>query len=227
MAALPYMLKRGRLRRKFGDEASDALVPLAEVMPLAIQPSAGWLEPLTAVDSIDPGEAQLLAASAERGLLLLTGDKRGLHGVKDIPGYAEALDGHVVVFEAILAELCVQLGAKEIGSRIRPLVGGGHCNRGLLLSVKRLPVNRASIVLRRLISQSWTVELVATVLFGGDMTFGPNHYVPVLKVKRGEKQALAPYLAWIATACDAVVGDRRTQERRRLLMRICRRALET
>ena len=123
LAALPYMLKRGRLRRKFGDEASDALVPLAEVMPLAIQPSAGWLEPLTAVDSIDPGEAQLLAASAERGLLLLTGDKRGLHGVKDIPGYAEALDGHVVVFEAILAELCVQLGAKEIGSRIRPLVG--------------------------------------------------------------------------------------------------------
>ena len=123
LAALPYMLKRGRLRRKFGDEASDALVPLAEVMPLAIQPSAGWLEPLTAVDSIDPGEAQLLAASAERGLLLLTGDKRGLHGVKDIPGYAEALDGHVVVFEAILAELCVQLGAKEIGSRIRPLEG--------------------------------------------------------------------------------------------------------
>ncbi len=122
LAALPYMLRRGGLRREFGDDASDALAHLAEGMPLAIQPSDGWLDPLTAVASIDPGEAQLLAASAERGLLLLTGDKRGLHGVKDIPGYAEALDGHVVVLESILAELCVQLGVGEIRSRIRPLM---------------------------------------------------------------------------------------------------------
>ena len=122
LAALPYMLRRGGLRRIFGDAASDALAHLAEGMPLAIQPSDGWLDPLTAVPLIDPGEAQLLAASAERGLLVLTGDKRGLHGVKDIPGYAAALDGHVVVLEAILAELCVQLGVDAIRSRVRPVM---------------------------------------------------------------------------------------------------------
>ena len=122
LAALPYMLRRGRLRRKFGDDVSDRLADLAARMPLATQPGDVWLDPLTAVSSIDPGEAQLLAASAERGLLLLTGDKRGLHGVKEIPGYAEALDGHVVVLEAILAELCVQLGVDVIRSRVRPLM---------------------------------------------------------------------------------------------------------
>ena len=122
LVALPYMLRRGGLRRKFGDDASDALAHLAEIMPLAVQPGDRWLDPLTAVASIDPGEAQLLAASAERRLLLITGDKRALHGVKDIPGYAEALDGHVVVLEAILAELCMQLGVDTILSRICPLM---------------------------------------------------------------------------------------------------------
>ena len=122
LVALPYMLRRGGLRRMLGDDTSDALAIFAERIPLAVRPHDSWLDPLTSVASIDPGEAQLLAASAERGLLLLTGDKRGLHGVKDIPGYAEALDGHVVVLEAILIELCLQLGVNSIRSRIQPMV---------------------------------------------------------------------------------------------------------
>ena len=122
LAALPYMLKRGVLRRKFGDDICDTMAQVAEEMPIALQPSELWLDPLTAVTSIDPGEAQLLATTAENGLLLLTGDKRGLHGVKDIPGYAEALNGRVIVVEAILIELCVQLSVAEIRSRIRPLM---------------------------------------------------------------------------------------------------------
>ena len=122
LAALPYMLRRGRLRRMLGDYASDALVDPAAQMPLAIQPGDAWVDPLTAVDAINPGEAQLLAASAEYGLLLLTGDKRALRAVKDIPFYAEALDGRVVVLEAILAELCLRLGVDAIRSRILPLM---------------------------------------------------------------------------------------------------------
>ena len=122
LAALPYMLRRGRLRRQFGDDQSDALARLAERLPLAIEPGDRWLDPLTTVASIDPGEAQLLAASAEGNLLLLTGDKRALHGVKDIPGYADALDGHIVVLEAILTELCLQLGVDIVRSRICPLL---------------------------------------------------------------------------------------------------------
>ena len=121
LAALPYMLRRGGLRRKFGDNASDQLASLAEGIPVAVVPGDDWLDPLTRVPSIDPGEAQLLAASAEHRLLVLTGDKRALHGIKDIPGYAEALDGHVIVLEAILAELCMRLGEDAMRSRIRPV----------------------------------------------------------------------------------------------------------
>lgn len=122
LAALPYMLRRGVLRRKFGDDTCDKMMHMAEEMPVASQPSDFWLNPLVAVPSIDPGEAHLLATSAERGLLILTGDKRGLRGVKDIPGYADALGGRVIVLEAILTELCVQLGTNEIRTRIRPLM---------------------------------------------------------------------------------------------------------
>ena len=122
LAALPYMLRRGRLRRMLGDDASDALVGPAAEMPLAIQPRDRWLDPLAAEDSIDPGEAQLLAASAEHGLLLLTGDKRALHGLKNVPGYAGALNGRVVVLEAILTELCERYGVDIIRARIRPVM---------------------------------------------------------------------------------------------------------
>ena len=121
LPALPYMLMRGRLRREFGDYACDALARMADGIPVAIPPSDVWLAPLTTAFSIDPGEGQLLAASAEHGLLLLTGDKRGLEGVKDIPGYAEALDRRVVALEAVLIELCVTRGVDEIRERIRPL----------------------------------------------------------------------------------------------------------
>ena len=122
LPALPYMLRRGGLRKQFGDVLSDAMIPEAEGMPIAMQPDTYWLDPLTAVSSIDPGEAQLLAASAEYGTLLLTGDKRGLHGVKDIPGYSRALDGRVVVLEAMLIALCGQLGVDTMRSRVRDLM---------------------------------------------------------------------------------------------------------
>ena len=122
LAALPYMLRRGRLRKRFGSEASDSLAEGAEEWPIALAPSDRWLDPLSMADSIDPGEAQLLAASAEAGLLMLTGDKRGLQGVRKIPGYAAALNGRIVVLEAILAELCIRRGIDDIRSRIQPLM---------------------------------------------------------------------------------------------------------
>ena len=150
LAALPYMLRRGRLRRKFGSDASDALALIAEGMPLAIQPDDSWLDPLTSVASIDPGEAQLVATSAERGLLLLTGDKRALQGVKDLPGYAEALEGRVVVLEAIVAELCVQMctdGYRCDACANLPSDGGGQCSQELLLRLQVFPIGWTSILL--------------------------------------------------------------------------------
>ena len=121
LPALPYMLKRGRLRMKYGDELSDMLLLHAERIPVAVTPSHDWLDPLAEIDSIDSGEAQLLAASAEYQLLLLTGDKRALMGVEDVSGYAEALSGRVITLEAILAELCLQLGVGVIRSCIQPM----------------------------------------------------------------------------------------------------------
>ena len=121
LPALPYMLRRGRLRQKYGDELSDMLQLHAGRLPIAVTPSHDWLDPLAEIDSIDSGEAQLLAAAAEHELLLLTGDKRALIGVKDALGYAEALSGRVIVLEAILAELCGQLGVGTVRSCIEPL----------------------------------------------------------------------------------------------------------
>ena len=122
LPAMRYMLRRGGLRRKFGEEASDALAILAETLPIAVQPSPRWLDPLTAVASIDPGEAQLFAAAAEHEMLVLTGDKRGLRGLKNIPGFADALDGRVIVLEALLIELCRQMGEEALRSRIHPVM---------------------------------------------------------------------------------------------------------
>ncbi len=122
LPALRYMLRRGGLRRKFGDEASDALAILAETLPIAVRPSPRWLDPLTAVPSIDPGEAQLFAAAAEHEMLVLTGDKRGLRGVRDIPGFVDALAGRVVVLEALLIELCRKLGEDALRARIHPVM---------------------------------------------------------------------------------------------------------
>jgi hypothetical protein len=38
LPALPYMLRKGRLRRAFGPEACDALIPLTDKAPVVVQP---------------------------------------------------------------------------------------------------------------------------------------------------------------------------------------------
>jgi len=123
LPALTHMLRRGRLPKTFGAEACMALVPIAERIPVIGSPDAEWLDRLTPVDSIDPGEAQLFAMAAQQTLIVLSGDKRALRAIKDVSGYAEALSGRVIVFEAILMLLCDRLGHSEIRSRLQPLTG--------------------------------------------------------------------------------------------------------
>ena len=122
LAALPYMLRRGRLRRAFGDDNSDNLLDLALGLLPAPQPGDDWLELLVGSHDIDAGEAQLLAASAEYGLLVMTSDKRALLGIKDVPGFPEALDGKVIVLEAILLDLYSRLGFDTIRTRVNSLI---------------------------------------------------------------------------------------------------------
>lgn len=122
LPALPHMLRRGGLRKRFGPEACDALLPVANEVPVVIQPSDAWLDRLTPFGAIDPGEAQIFAAAAEAGLIVMSGDKRALRVLKDIAGFPDALTGRIVVLEAILLALCDHLGPDEVRQRIHALV---------------------------------------------------------------------------------------------------------
>lgn len=122
LAALPYMLRRGRLGAQYGAEACAALRPLAKQMPVI--PSAGslWLDRLVGAQEIDPGEAQLFAAAAHHSLMVMTGDNRALQALKLIEGFPAALSGRVVSHTSILLALCEDLGADHVRGRVGPLM---------------------------------------------------------------------------------------------------------
>jgi hypothetical protein len=122
LPALPHMLRRGGLRKKYGDRISDHLIPIADSIPILDQPEAQWLDMLTPVQYIDPGEAQLFALAAEKRLVVITGDKRALRALKDVPGFADALAGRIVVLEAILIALCARIGSAVVSARVQPLI---------------------------------------------------------------------------------------------------------
>lgn len=122
LPALPFMLRRGRLRKLFGALACEALIPVADSMLEMPQPSVIWLEKLTAIEAIDPGEAQIFAMAAEQGQRFLSGDKRALNALKGVDAFIPALDGRVVVMEAVLLALCDRIGPEEIRQRVAPLI---------------------------------------------------------------------------------------------------------
>jgi hypothetical protein len=121
LPALPYMLRKGRLRKLYGGQACDALIPISDAMPAMPQPSSTWLDKFTPLDAIDPGEAQIFATAAETGLIVISNDKRALRSLKDVDGFPDALAGRIVIMEAILVVLCHQLGDDEVRRHIAPL----------------------------------------------------------------------------------------------------------
>ncbi len=123
LPALPHMLRRGGLRRRYGGEASDAMLRVAERLPSITEPSSSiWLDPLVPVQAIDPGEALIFAAAAESGAMIVSGDKRALEALKELEDHREALEGKIVALEAVLLELCRSLGSDLVRKRIQPLV---------------------------------------------------------------------------------------------------------
>lgn len=114
LPALPYMLNKGRLRNWYGSASCDGMLPSALSMPAIGQANARWLDKLTPVQAIDPGEAQLFAMGAEKGLLVMTGDKRALRELKNVADFGDALAGRIVVLEAILVALCNRFGTDEV-----------------------------------------------------------------------------------------------------------------
>jgi hypothetical protein len=121
LPALPRMLQRGGIVRRYGASACSALIPQATVMAVIGAPSDEWLEPLVGVPSIDVGEAQLLALAAQHSLVLLSGDKRALRAVANLDVIVFALQGKVVTFEAILISLCLRLGPENVRTALKPL----------------------------------------------------------------------------------------------------------
>ena len=121
LPALPHMLRRGRLRRVYGAEACDELIPIAKAMPDLPPTGDTWLEKLRPVDAIDPGEAQIFAAAAQEGLTVVSGDKRALRALKDLTEFVDPLSGRVVVFEALLLALCDRYGYRKIQRRVTRL----------------------------------------------------------------------------------------------------------
>lgn len=102
LPALPHMLRRGNLPRRYGQGVCESLVAIAETIPRLPVANEQWLDQLTGVPGIDPGEAQLFAAAAQHGLLVMTGDKRALVALKEHPCYVRALANRVVALEPLL-----------------------------------------------------------------------------------------------------------------------------
>jgi hypothetical protein len=159
LPALVYMLRRGSLRRRFGAEACDGLISIADPMPIVPAPTAASLDKFTAIEAIDPGEAQIFAAAAEFDLTVISGDKRALRAVKDVDGMPEALSGRISVLEAVLLALCDRLGPEDVRRRIAPLAaldkmvevcfspGSSDPREGLLSYYKRLAADLQPLVL--------------------------------------------------------------------------------
>lgn len=122
LPALPYMLRRGSLPRRYGSASCQSLVALADRMPALPPAGAQWLDQLTPLVEINAGEALLFAVAAESDKLVITGDNRALGALKTLDTFAKALAGRIVVFEALLLALCDDLGHEEVRRRVEMLV---------------------------------------------------------------------------------------------------------
>lgn len=120
LPALPYMLRSGRLRKKYGIENCELMLKVAESISPVPEPGNVWLEKLVPIEAIDPGEAQLFATAAQFEIMIMTGDKRALAALKNIDGLPSALEGRVVTLEAALIALCKHIGPDKIRHHLQP-----------------------------------------------------------------------------------------------------------
>ena len=124
--ALPYMLRRGSFRDYPGPEFAKSLGPLANSIDPITEPSTDWLDPLTKVPGIDPGEAMLFAVAAEddqKRSLILTGDKRAVVALKDVAPHHDRLKGGIVTLEAILIHLLDTLSEERLRRDLDRMLG--------------------------------------------------------------------------------------------------------
>ncbi|MDP2316299.1 MAG: hypothetical protein Q8P41_25600 [Pseudomonadota bacterium] len=122
LPALPHMLRRGSLVKRYGEAHCAALGAIVSFLPVVEDASDRWLTPLVSVPDVDAGEAQLLALVAEHPDLLLTGDKRSLRAAARVQGLPAAIAGRIVTLEAILVEVCRRNGIDAVRTAVAPLI---------------------------------------------------------------------------------------------------------
>lgn len=121
LAALPYMLRKGKkLRKQFGEAVADQLATMADAQPIAPAAPTESAALLTGIDNIDVGEVQLFALAASADLLLISGDKRAVTAIAGVAALVPSLNGKIVCLEALLHALCHSLGAENVRTAIAP-----------------------------------------------------------------------------------------------------------
>ena len=194
LPALPHMLRRGGIPALYGSDRCERLVPTADQMGVIPPASTSWLARVAGVSQIDAGEAQLFASAAEHGLLIVTGDKRSVIAMSQLDAFPAALSGRIISMEAALLALCGRLGAEPVRAALAPLVAvkdkEGEDGWGLLLARQFRSRCGVELVLRGSQEEGRAAGTLASSGEGRGMTFKADHYVPVLKLKRGEKRAL-------------------------------------
>src|SRR5882724_2464134 len=115
LAALPHMLRKGALARRLGS-LREPLQRLANGLDAAPEASATWLDRILAgANDLDPGEAQLLAVTADHpAVFLITGDKRAVLATGNVNGLPQAISGRVVTVEASLIAASGMIGINEV-----------------------------------------------------------------------------------------------------------------
>lgn len=121
LAAVPYMLRKGRLFRRYGPKTCSALLAQAQGMQVCPEPISASLEPFAWDANIDPGEVQLFAAATQLDIITISGDKRAIRSLKHATAIHHALGSHIAALDGVLLALCEQLGPDSLRRHVAPL----------------------------------------------------------------------------------------------------------
>lgn len=159
LPALPHMLARGSLLKKYGDHEADRIRKLAGLFPVAPTSSSTWLDVLSAEFSIDPGEAQLFALAADQGIRILTGDKRALEALAKVSSIHPYLSGRVVTLEPVLMGLANRMPDEELRRKGKVLGQHDSMARAVFASVGSVLCEALDSYMRDLESRTKPLEL--------------------------------------------------------------------
>lgn len=135
LPALPYMLARGSLRKRYGDREADRIRKFVSQFSVAPMPSSTWMDALAAESRIDPGEVQLFALAAEQGIPILTGDKRALNALAKVAAIHPLLSGRVVTLEAVLLGVASKMSDEKLREKGKVLGQYDSMARAVFASV--------------------------------------------------------------------------------------------